>query len=688
MMALKVFQLVIYLGIVFSSEGSFRLSPEITPNHYSIKIRPDFDNEIFHGEVKIYVNTKSDLQNITLHSAELNITNVKINQKTAVYSYEQDEKLAVKFENEDVQPGEHIVFIQYFGKLSQANVGFIKAPYEYYGKKKYIYVTELEPTYARNVFPCFDEPAFKAKFNVRLVAPNDTFKAISNMPEIAKFSTSEGVVYDFATSVKMSTYLLSFTFTDYTYYEEFLNLDDDRKIPIRIYTLNASRENNAFAVECTKNAIKFYSEYTNISYPLPKLDMIEYNRTESAATENWGLITFREGLLTPSLHVYSKSQIKIVIYHELSHFWFGNLVTNSWWNDIWLQEGFATYMSYKLSAMEENTTQVEEMKSFQFDDFFENEISFPTSSIVSYLSNTTDILGKFNSIIYEKGAGVILMLEDLIGEEKFKQSIRKFLSAHAFGSATTNDFITVVEEIVPDVNIRSFLESFLYQNKFPVVEVKNFENGTYILKQKVCLTVEKDERMDRKWTIPITYITDQIAQPKLVWFDRDTDKLEIQEKEAKWIVFNPQGKGMYKTVLPGNMWKTVAKYFQCFDKLAVDTLISDAHYSFRFNIINCDVLIELIQNTKNPTEWILFFPFYDYLTERLVCDYPNETELFLRFMERRFDETNYKKSRLHLLSNCSKRKTRTIEQENLVQCVKWIQENLQPPNAVNITIEF
>ncbi|XP_074031259.1 glutamyl aminopeptidase [Leptinotarsa decemlineata] len=688
-------KIVFLLGLVVTCStggySSYRLSSEIIPNHYSIKIRPDFDNEIFFGEVRIYVRTKTDLQDIILHSSQLNITEVHINEIKAIFSLEQDDKLSVKYENETLQPGEHTVHISYSAPLIETTYGFIKASYEYYEEKMYLYVTEMEPTHARKVFPCFDEPSFKAKFNIRLISPNKTYKAISNMPEIATFIASNGVVYDFATSVKMSTYLVSFAFIEYPFYEEVIK-ENDRNVPVRIYTRNANEENNSFAANCTKRAITFYSEYTNISYPLPKLDMIEYNRTESAATENWGLITFREGLLTTTLNVYSKSQIKLVIYHELSHFWFGNFVTNDWWNDLWLQEGFATYMSYKLLAQDENQTQVEEMKSFQVDDFFEIEINFPTAPIVSYLASDKDISDKFNGVIYDKGAFLLLMLENVIGEEKFRLSIQKFLKKHAFGTATTNNFISVVEEMSPEVNVRSFMESYLYQSKFPIIIVTTLENGTYVLKQGVCKTIDSAKSKGGRWTIPVTYITDQNTQPKLVWFDKDMNELVIEETGAKWIIFNPKGVGMYKTVLEKNMWEKLAANFQEFDEAVSETLIEDAYYSYRFNMISCDVLFQLMQNVNINAigKWLLFFPFYDHLKENLSChQYAIETEMLLKFMRKRFDETHYRKNEtLNYTTNC---KEGDIMKEkdylyNLNKCATWIRENLQTIST-NVTVK-
>uniref|UniRef100_A0A6P7GX87 Glutamyl aminopeptidase-like n=1 Tax=Diabrotica virgifera virgifera TaxID=50390 RepID=A0A6P7GX87_DIAVI len=220
--------------------------------------------------------------------------------------------------------------------------------------------------------------------------------------------------------------------------------------------------------------------------------MIEYQRVGTSATENWGLITFRQGLLTAPLEIYNEFQIKLVMFHELSHFWFGNLVTNAWWNDIWLQEGFASYMSYKLSAHVNNETQLGEMKAFQFTDFFEKEIYKKSQPIVQYLPDSSKIDDVFLGLVYEKASAILLMLEDQVGQEKFREIIKKFLNKYAYHTATTNDFITVVEEVVPDIPLRTFLESYLYQHKFPVLNVDIVDSTTYVITQQVCETFHQE----------------------------------------------------------------------------------------------------------------------------------------------------------------------------------------------------
>ncbi|XP_057656076.1 uncharacterized protein LOC130893754 [Diorhabda carinulata] len=683
----KLFGIVIYfciyVSVTKSDTPNYRLSSdEAIPQKYYLSIRPDIDNEIFYGETTICVKTTKQLEGITLHSRALTISAVFINQIKAIYEEISDERIIVKFDNSSIQPGEHSIKFNYKGKIGfSPKYGFIKAVYEDKEIKANVYVTDLEPIRARTVFPCFDEPAFKANFHVRLISPNDTYRGISNMPEINKFTTNNTVVYDFATSLKMSTYLLSFAFTNFPYYEEILDYKG-RKVPIRVYTVNASKENNAFALNATKTALNFHSEYTNISYPLPKLDMIEYKRNESAATENWGLITFREGLLT-TLRIYMKSQMKLVVFHELSHFWFGNLVTTAWWDDIWLHEGFATYFSYKLSAYDTNKQQLAEMKAFAFDDFFETEINEKSKPIIRSLPKQTDIPDMFNSLVYDKASAILLMLEDQIGEEKFRETVRRYMKKYAYSIATTNDFLSILEEVVPGTPLKSFLKSYLYQSKFPVVEVDVVNNSTYVLKQQPCDTFFNETKGFSKWTIPLTYQTDYSQEIKKLWFHDNVNELTIEEPNAKWLILNPLGNGLYKAIWSQNLWEKIIDNFEAMNSTITETVVSDAFYSFRTNKISCDILIRMMERVRANAKgkWLIFFSFNDHLRENLFCHkYIDEVKLFWSFLRRRFVETNYpRKPELREPETCDSETILHTDKyvENIKQCAAWIRENLQ-----------
>ncbi|XP_050501491.1 glutamyl aminopeptidase-like isoform X2 [Diabrotica virgifera virgifera] len=687
---LKYYFIALYVSLYFSvgcCALTYRLNPsKAVPRTYEIVIKPDLDNDVFHGQVIIYVVTKESLNGITLHSDELNITDVYINQIKGRYVEETEGRITVKYNNGSIQPGEHTLLFKYSGNFqidsSRQSRGLVKALYDYNGTEKYVYVTDLEPNWARKVFPCFDEPQFKAKYHIKLVSPNETYVAISNMPEITKFRTSYGIVHEFAASVPMSTYLVSFAFTNFPYYSETFE-DKGRQIPIRIFTVNASKENNEFAMQCAKTAFLFYSNYTDISYPLPKLDMIEYQRVGTSATENWGLITFRQGLLTAPLEIYNEFQIKLVMFHELSHFWFGNLVTNAWWNDIWLQEGFASYMSYKLSAHVNNETQLGEMKAFQFTDFFEKEIYKKSQPIVQYLPDSSKIDDVFLGLVYEKASAILLMLEDQVGQEKFREIIKKFLNKYAYHTATTNDFITVVEEVVPDIPLRTFLESYLYQHKFPVLNVDIVDSTTYVITQQVCETFHQENISATKWTIPISYRADYSNDSKHIWFHREMDELRLEESNAKWIIFNPEGNQMYKTIWSTNLWNKIISNIEFMDYSTTDTVISDALYSFQFNKIKCETVIHLMKRfgTGHKERWELFFPLYDHLKENLFCHkYTEESKLLWKFQNKRYAETNHKQMpKFREPESCDDKSIiqNEVYRNNLGECATWIRKNLK-----------
>ncbi|CAG9860831.1 unnamed protein product [Phyllotreta striolata] len=674
--------------LVNCEAGTYRLSPtEAVPTQYSITIRPDFENSVFSGEVSIQVTTKGELQCIVLHSSNLTIEEVKINGKNATYELQLFDKIGVSFAtNETIQAGDQLVHIKYKGVIGR-ELGFIRASFENDDEIVKIYVTELEPDYARTVFPCFDEPIFKALFNLRLISPNETYKAISNMQEANKIKTAEGtVVYVFEQSPKMSTYLLSFAFTNpsYTYYENFMDIEGNQ-IPIRIHTVNASAEKNQFAFKCAETALQFYSTYTDEKYPLTKLDMVEYKRNLTAATENWGLITFREGLLTPSLRIYNKYQVKLVMFHELGHFWFGNLVTNKWWSDLWLQEGFATYMSYKLLAIDSKGKKdvVNEMRTFGFNDYFELDLTSNKPAIVSYLPTQSSIDDVFNELVYYKSAGMLYMLEDFIGEDTFQQIVQKFMKKYRFSTASTNDFILTAEEVVKSEPLRAFLKSYLYQKKFPVINVDVLDNGTYVLNQEPALTLsntEKSEGLGQKWVIPVSYITDS-GNISRFWFDEEENPAIREFPEAKWIVLNPTGMAVYRVAYSKKLWDQIIENFEEIPVASTESIILDLYYSFRINKVGCDTVINLMNRVKRDcrNKWVYFHTVIEHIKEGLICmDHKQEASLFWNFFVKRLEETEYGRHPLNIDAECDNEYILTgIEyKQHFEKCAAWITENL------------
>ncbi|CAG9760810.1 unnamed protein product [Ceutorhynchus assimilis] len=660
--------------IITAKELTYRLSRDVIPKHYSLKLQPDIDAETFRGEVTITIYSTAEKERIILHSLNLNITFAEINQHPAKVEELEDARIAVSFINRGhIQPGEHLIRFKYHGRLYE-QFGLRKASYKYNSHKGHLIVNEFEAHHARKAFPCFDEPNFKARFNVRLITPNDSYIALSNMPEIGRYPFSEGILYVFATTVKMSTYLVSLAITDYTYYEEMF-VHNNKTIPIRVYTYNASKENNHAAIEAAMISIRYYNDYTGLDYPLPKLDMIEYDKGKVTATETWGLIQFKEGLLTTDLDIYDAFQCHLVIFHELGHFWFGNLVTNDWWNDLWLQEGFATFMSYKMIAERED---VGISKLFRLIEVIDMDTQFREDKLqlVSYL-HSTDYMENdklFDGIVYTKGAYLLRMLEVLVGEKLFQQIVRNFLKNHEFGTVTTNDLIQEFEDQVPYMDIRSFMESYIYQYGHPVLNVDD-SSEKYVLSQILA------NNSSNKWTIPISYAYANNTTG-YIWFDREAETITLDKSvDSEFMLFNLGSKpGIYIVNYTDTMLRNILDNIGNFPLEDLETFEDNMKVLYQMKYINCDTVLEFFGAMQNQSTYNSLF-FYAVLDvfQSISC-YKQEYRALIEHLN-----TKYKiKIDLFIPESYGKcdenRNTTDISDLHSQQCIQWISNNLLNAN--------
>ncbi|XP_060529424.1 leucyl-cystinyl aminopeptidase-like [Cylas formicarius] len=466
----------VLLSLVFQIVSSrFRLPYDVRPIQYTITLKPDIDAGTFYGESAIDIVAENDRDELLIHACGLNVTHSSIDRTSTMLAERKDEMLAIWIENGTITAGNHTLRFRYFGFLRES-LGLVKAAYGTNNYSGYLVVNDFEPDGARWAFPCFDEPRFKANFAIRLIAPNATYTALSNMPRVP---ASWGDTYDFVTSVKMSTYTVSFVITDYPHYEHVATLPN-RTVPVRIYAHNATRINTEVVVGAATAAIKFYSDYTGIDYQLPKLDMIEYNQTGNTASEYWGLIHFKQGLLTSDFDVFDDWQRRLVVSHELAHFWFGNLVTNEWWEDLWLQEGMATFMSYKFMS------EVYESPNIHIDvlELFVVEKS-GAKPLFYNLTSRNDTEDRFDKVVYEKAALLLKNLECLVGPDTFRKSVMEYLDKNAYGTISTGQFVSLFEINSAQPLVRAYLESFLCQRGFPVVSVREVNATCYVITQDI-----------------------------------------------------------------------------------------------------------------------------------------------------------------------------------------------------------
>ncbi|KYN04893.1 Glutamyl aminopeptidase [Cyphomyrmex costatus] len=571
---------------LFDPDESFILPKEVIPLHYDIYLYPKLKEGTFSGKVTILINVTQDYNKkfIALHQKNLNVKSAKL----IMYDLNEDYEINIssvskptKYEifiittENDIKSGLYNLSLEFDGSLKDKIDGFYSSTYQYISDEineiRYIGTTQFQPTYARKAFPCFDEPHFKATFSIKLVCPmDDGYHVLSNMNiKNTQEHTPERnlATVTFAKTVRMSTYLVAFIISDFVSTSKMVKNLDGREFPISVYTTRLqSKENRDFAVDIGVKAFEYYINLFKIDYPLPKLDMVGIPDFKSGAMENWGLVTYRETRLIyndRNNSIYDKRAVINVICHEIAHMWFGNLVTVNWWNDIWLNEGFATFMAYKCSdAIVPNQGYMEEFPVQVMQNVFVSDSKLSSHPIINNIQNTDDIASFFDDISYQKGASVIRMMENFFGSDVFFSAINTYLNKYAYENAETENLFDVLQDAVGNkLNVTDVMDTWTRQEGFPVINVKKSANK-FVLTQKRFLD-DPDAKSDPsksnygyRWTIPITYITNRNKKPTLVWFDRNSNKVVIKvNRRTKWIKLNAGQVGFYQ-VNYKKEWKT------------------------------------------------------------------------------------------------------------------------------------
>ncbi|XP_043274166.1 glutamyl aminopeptidase-like [Venturia canescens] len=574
------------------SDLSFRLPKEVKPLHYDLYLHPDLDNGTFQGNVTILIDVLDQRSYIALHQKDLNITSASLKTYDREVDYEVPikefytvdklEELLVTFDK-DLHSGLYHLAFAFNGALQPDKiVGFYSSKYkDAENRTRYIATSKFEPTYARRSFPCFDEPSFKAEFSVRLVHPTgDDYSALSSMnietTHVDKPAAGLTTV-NFAKSVPMSTYLICFIVSDFVGVTAPARNLEGNTFPISVYTVRAQKEKAHFALDIGVKIIEYYIKLFGINYPLPKLDMAAIPDFVSGAMENWGLVTYREARLFYDKKTSSTSDkegVVLVIGHEFAHMWFGNLVTMTWWNDLWLNEGFATFMQYKSSdAILPDWGLMDKFLPDTLHPVLITDSKLSSHPIVQTVSNPDEITAIFDVITYNKGASVLRMLDNFIGSDIFIAGVSAYLNQFAYQNAVTADLFAILQKAVTNkINVTAIMDTWTRQMGYPVVKV--VRNGlNYTLTQKRFLADPEAEydpaesNYGYKWTIPITYITSKNSTPTHIWFDKDASKLEIKLNEpVDWIKFNHNQVGYYRVNYDLNEWKTLSEVLESHHK--------------------------------------------------------------------------------------------------------------------------
>ena len=455
-----------------------KLPKDIVPIRYSIDLAPDLDRAIFFGEEVVEVDVIRPTQKIVLNSLGLEITRGTLITEVATSrggalalpapEIDATGQTATFHLQEMLPPTRYTIRLSFTGKLTEAPAGLYISRFQKDGKDRHALATQFEATDARRMFPCWDEPAFKATFSLAVTVPN-RFQVVSNMPASPPEEVLGDLVkYRFAETPKMSTYLLALLIGDFEKIE-----DDIDGIHLRIFVTPGKLEQARYAMEATKKVVHFYNDYFGVKYPLPKLDQVALPSTGAGGMENWGCIVFNDNALLydpATSSQQTKERVFAVVAHEIAHQWFGDLVTMAWWDNLWLNEGFASWMGTKATDHFNPEWKVWLRASGDKNWAMRLDARATTHPIQQRIANESQAIDSFDEITYSKGQAVLRMIESWLGEEPFREGIRGYIKAHAYSSSTTADLWRALEES-SGKPVRELAAGWTEQPGFPVVRV-------------------------------------------------------------------------------------------------------------------------------------------------------------------------------------------------------------------------
>jgi aminopeptidase N len=535
-----------------------RLPTNITPSHYDLAFVVDLPGERFEGTETIRVQVGEPTRTVVLNAYEIQFREVTIGAGAAaqVAKITLDEGAqTATFTVPNVLPkGATEIHVRYSGTLNSQLRGFYISKTKL---RKYA-VTQFESTDARRAFPCFDEPAFKATFAVTLtVDRGDT--AISNgrvLSDAPGPAITQHTV-KFSTTAKMSSYLVAMTVGDFRCLDGAAD-----NIPIRICATPDKRDMGRLALESAQQILQFYNQYYAIKYPFGKLDVVAVPDFAAGAMENTGAIFYRETDLladSKSASLGTRKQIASILAHEIAHQWFGDLVTMQWWDDIWLNEGFATWMANKPLAASHADWKVD------VDEAEENRTALgldslkTTRPIHSDVATPAQIDEAFDAIAYQKGAAVLRMLENYVGAETFKQGINAYLQAHAYGNATSEDFSKSIAAS-SGKPIERILPTFVNQPGVPLIDVSLacVNNQTAVTLKQQRFFVDAAQTEIGRWQIPICVKVPGRAASTCDVITEPSRTLNIPGGCAPWVFANAGAKGYYRTAYTPDLLRAIA----------------------------------------------------------------------------------------------------------------------------------
>ncbi|XP_051920250.1 aminopeptidase N-like [Hippocampus zosterae] len=620
----------------------YRLPSALVPTTYNVtlwpRLKPDANGHyIFSGHSDVVFTCLQATDLVLIHANKLNFTT--FNGHHALLSdlsgtrmptirkswlVAETEYLALELSGSLTEGVSYILHTEFQGELSDTLEGFYRSEYLEDGVKKVVATSQMQPTFARKAFPCFDEPAMKAVFNVTVIHDRDKI-ALSNARELdVRDVVMDGVavrVTKFEPTAKMSTYLLAFIVSNFSYIES----TQQNGVKVRVWARRKAIEagHGDYALNITGKILQFYEHYYNIPYPLPKTDQVALPDFQAGAMENWGLVTYRE---TTLLHDPNKSsagnkRVASVIAHELAHMWFGNLVTMRWWNDLWLNEGFASYVEYLGADYAEPQWNIKDQivlddvhRVFNLDALAS---SHPLSRREDEVKTPAQISGIFNTISYSKGAAVLRMLSKFLGERVFAKGLSSYLKAFSFDCTVYTDLWDHLQKAAEDTpgldiphTIHDIMNRWTLQMGFPVVTI-NTKTG--LVTQQHFLVdpesvVDRPSQFNYTWFVPIKWMKTGVEQ-RQYWLLHKTDSHpQMRVSGVNWVLANTNVSGYYRVNYDTDNWNRLISVLEA-DHLTIPIInraqiIDDAFSLTRAKMVDVTLAFRTTKYLSKETQYI------------------------------------------------------------------------------------
>ncbi len=522
----------------------FRLPTTATPTRYDVRLRPALDAATFAGEVTVQVDLAAPVDRLVLNAAELTINWCRIDDVDAAWSLDAETERLFVTPAEPLGTSRVKLAIGFDGELNDLLRGFYRSTYtDDDGVEQVIATTQMESTDCRRAFPCWDEPEFKAVFGVVLDV-EDGLTAISNGPEVERTTADGRTVIRFADTMVMSTYLVAFVVGRLEATEPV----DVNGVPMRIVHVPGKGHLTDFGLEVGAFCLDWFEEFYGIAYPGDKVDLVALPDFAAGAMENLGCITFRENLLLVDVATSTQNEQQLVVdvvAHELAHMWFGDLVTMRWWNGIWLNEAFATFM--EVAACDALRPEWERWTSFGL----ERSVAFDTDSLdstrpVEYeVRSPADCEGMFDVLTYQKGGALLRMLEQYLGEPRFREGVRHYLRTHSYANTETNDLWDAIEATSGEP-VRRIMDSWIWQEGYPLLSVSTGDDGAptvEITQQRFRFGEPRPD--DPTWVIPLHVRIGAEESTMLIDSGDKPVSIPLGDTEAP-VILNAGGHGFFR----------------------------------------------------------------------------------------------------------------------------------------------